>query len=238
MQATTEQALEAGRPSNPTLTSEGKAPGSPAAPATIGTMVVTPAGGAEDAGNPSLRLGPNTSGDVRTTLIRAGEPGPESSPAEQVVQAARAQIGARQSQVRLQLEPPELGQVRIDVRMNGKTLQMYVQTETEQAHQLLNSRAAELRNTLQAQGLNVERLHIELRSPGQSSSPHHQQDQSGTNHSMRDAQPDAHRGGHQQSEGEPEHAPARNETEPAFEATTELNEELEESPATTVNLVV
>jgi flagellar hook-length control protein FliK len=237
VQPTTEQPLEAGQPSDPAPTSEGKTSGDAPATVTTGTMAATPAGGAEDAGNPSLRFGPNTSSDARATLIHAGEQGPESSPAEQVVQAARAQIGARQSQVHLQLEPPDLGQVRIDVRMNGKTLQVYVQTETEQAHQLLNSRAAELRNTLQAQGLNVERLHIELRSPGQSSSPHQQQDQPGTNHSMRDAQPDAHRGGHHQTEGEPEHPPDRNEAEHAFEATTELNEDPEESPATAVNLV-
>ncbi|UCG33032.1 MAG: flagellar hook-length control protein FliK [Phycisphaerales bacterium] len=237
VQTTTEQALQTGKPDDLTPASEGRTSGSPPSPLPAETMVVTTTGGAEEAGNQSLRPGPNTSGDAKTALLHAGEQGPETSPAEQVVRAARAQIGARHSQVDLQLEPPELGRVRISVRMNGSTIQMHVQTQTEQAHQLLNSRAAELRNTLQAQGLNLERVHIELRSPGQASSSHHQQDQSGTNNPMRDAQPDAHRGGQHQTEGEAEQPPAQNEPEHAFEATAELNDEPEESPAALVNLV-
>lgn len=236
VQTAPEQILQVGQPVDPTPTSEGKAPANAPSPLPGATLAVPAGGGAEEAGNQSLRPGPNMSAEARTALIHAGEQGSEPSPAEQVVRAARAQIGARHSQVQLQLEPPELGRVRIDVRMSGRTIQMHVQTQTEQAHQLLNSRAAELRNTLQAQGLNVERLHIELRSPSQTSSSH-QQDHSGTNNPMRDAQPDAHRGGQNQAEGESQRPPAQGEPEHAFEATVELNEEPEDSSGAAVNLV-
>jgi flagellar hook-length control protein FliK len=136
--------------------------------------------------------------------VEAGEAQKEASPMEQVVRAARAQIGAGRSQVRLQLQPPELGQLRIDVRLNGKTIQMHVQTQTETTHHIVSSRISDLRSALEAQGLTVEHLRVELRGPHQTSSSANQQDHSGLENPLDNTHPDAHRGGHSQSESEPD----------------------------------
>jgi len=168
-------------------------------PAPQGQAVVMPSPGSSEGRGSSSQGVFSSESATGTTAHRAGQAESEPSALEQVVRAARAQIGARHSQVRLQLQPPDLGRLRIDVRIDGKTLQMHMEAQTELAHRLLTSRVAELRGTLQAQGLNVERVQIDLRGPQQTSSPN-QQGQSEIDHPMRDTHPDAQRGGQRPTE--------------------------------------
>ncbi len=89
---------------------------------------------------------------------------------EQIVEAARAQVGARRSQVTLQLEPPELGRLRIEVQVRDSAIGIQVRAETRVAHELLQSRMGELRRALESQGMTLDRAQVELRSPEQTSS--------------------------------------------------------------------
>ena len=189
----------AGQDSQPTQGTDGQAAHSSKAPASQGQAVIMPSPGSSEGRGSSSQGGFSSESATSTTAHRAGQAESEPSALEQVVRAARAQIGARHSQVRLQLQPPDLGRLRIDVRIDGKTLQMHMEAQTEVAHRLLTSRVAELRGTLQAQGLNVERVQIDLRGPQQTSSPN-QQGQSELDHSMRDTHPDAQRGGQRPAE--------------------------------------
>jgi flagellar hook-length control protein FliK len=112
----------------------------------------------------------------------------------------RVQIGARESQVRLQLDPPELGPVRIDVRVVGNNVQLHVQTQTQAAHQLLQARVGELQQALENQGLTVERVQFELREPSATAQSYDREEQTGP--FAQDAEPDARSRGHDPTERE------------------------------------
>lgn len=112
---------------------------------------------------------------------------PSPTAIEQVVRVVRAQIGERQSHARLQLQPPELGQLRIDVRITGKSVQIHIQSQTQVAHQMLQARAGELRQALESQGLNVERTQFEIREPSQSAQSHARHDSTDAHTAARDS---------------------------------------------------
>jgi len=84
---------------------------------------------------------------------------------EQLVRAIRLQTGPKHSSAQLQLHPPELGRVRVDVRMEGDQIQMDVRTETDAARELLTRRAAELRTALEQHGIFVDRFDVTTAVP-------------------------------------------------------------------------
>lgn len=86
---------------------------------------------------------------------------------DQLVRSVRMRIGARHTTARLHLEPPQLGRVQVDVRMNGSQLQIGVRTETIDARNLLIQRAAALQTALEQCGINIERFEIVVDSLGE-----------------------------------------------------------------------
>ncbi|MBN1345964.1 MAG: flagellar hook-length control protein FliK [Phycisphaerae bacterium] len=82
---------------------------------------------------------------------------------DRLARVLRAHIGDRESQVRIQLDPPELGRVRIDIRMRSDVLVLQVETETAAGRNLLSSRLNELRDALQQHGIHVERASVQIR---------------------------------------------------------------------------
>jgi flagellar hook-length control protein FliK len=79
---------------------------------------------------------------------------------DRLVRMVRMKMGPRHSSARLHLEPPQLGRVQVDVRMNGSELQIGVRTETLAARNLLAERAVALRTALEQWGINIERFEI------------------------------------------------------------------------------
>ena len=79
---------------------------------------------------------------------------------ERLVRSIRLQTGAKNSTARMRLEPPELGRVRVDVRMAGDQVQIDVRAETDQAREVLHDRAVHLRAALEQHGIQVERLTV------------------------------------------------------------------------------
>jgi len=81
---------------------------------------------------------------------------------DRLVRSIRLRAGERHSSARLHLDPPELGRIQVDVRMNGAQLEISVRTETPEARESLSRRAAQLRAALQQHGIQVDRFDVTL----------------------------------------------------------------------------
>ena len=66
----------------------------------------------------------------------------------------------RRSSARLHLEPPALGRVLVDVRMDGSQMHIEVRAETPEAAELLRHRAGQLKSALMEQGIVVDRFEV------------------------------------------------------------------------------
>jgi flagellar hook-length control protein FliK len=86
---------------------------------------------------------------------------------EDVVQVIRPNLQQGHSELRLQLHPPELGQLRIDVELRDNVLTLAMRAESAQVRDFLLSRLPELRHSLESHGINLERFHVEVRPPEQ-----------------------------------------------------------------------
>jgi len=73
-----------------------------------------------------------------------------------------ANRGERHSRVRLQLSPPELGKLTIEMRMENDTLRIRFEAERPEVGQLLKNNSAALSNALAEQGITVERYEVVL----------------------------------------------------------------------------
>ena len=112
----------------------------------------------------------------------------------------RMQVGSNRSTVRLRLEPPELGWMRIEARVEGSRVQLFVQTEPTTAGELLRSRVAELQAALEQRGLRIDRFELtqapvqEQQNPDRDSAETNEQD-AGQSSPQRDPDRQASGGG-------------------------------------------
>ncbi len=79
---------------------------------------------------------------------------------DELIRSIRLRTGVRQSSARLHLEPPELGRLRVDVKVVGDLLQVGVRTESEAARGLLSGRVADLAAALERHGIHVENFEV------------------------------------------------------------------------------
>ncbi len=70
----------------------------------------------------------------------------------------------------MQLEPPELGQLRVQVRVQQHAMTLQVDAESSSVARLITSRMAELREALASHGIRVERADVVVKSPASSES--------------------------------------------------------------------
>lgn len=84
----------------------------------------------------------------------------DASPFERLVRSMRLQIGEKVSTARLQLHPPELGRMRVEVRVEGSRVEVDVHTENQAAQGIIAGRAEELRTALQQHGIDVQRFDV------------------------------------------------------------------------------
>lgn len=71
-------------------------------------------------------------------------------------------------QIRVHLDPPELGQVRIDLASRGDGIVGSLRFQSEQARNIVEREIGQLQKTLQDAGVRVERLEVMATSPGNS----------------------------------------------------------------------
>lgn len=99
---------------------------------------------------------------------------------EQVMQRAlngvRSAISQKGGTVHLRLSPPELGSLRIQVRMANGLVQATFTASSSTAGNLLTEHMQTLRHALQSHGLTVENLNVQVQQPQSSSQPSMQQD--------------------------------------------------------------
>jgi flagellar hook-length control protein FliK len=88
----------------------------------------------------------------------------EASSFERLVRSIRLQTGPRNSSARLQLHPPELGRLRVDVRLAGDQIEIDVRTETDAARDFVSRRSDELKTALEQHGIQVNRFDVTVRS--------------------------------------------------------------------------
>ena len=130
------------------------------------TRTATAAASNADARNPAA-TGKNTESPTARQSTQTQTQGEtektdetRSSMFARLVRSIRLQGGPQVSSARIELEPPELGRMRIDVRVAGEEIRIGVRTESNEARDLLNERLASLRSALEQHGLRVERVEV------------------------------------------------------------------------------
>ncbi len=102
-------------------------------------------------------------GDAKPTSDTGGA---RRSEFEALVRSIRLFSGPRRSTARIQLDPPELGRIRVDLRMVDRKLEISVLTHSEAAKAVMQERADLLRTALEHHGIHVEQFDIDLDSDG------------------------------------------------------------------------
>jgi flagellar hook-length control protein FliK len=101
-------------------------------------------------------------------------------------QIARSLLGG-QRVVRLQLKPPELGMVKVEMDIKEHVLKLGMITENSSVKELLLSNAHELRDTLAQQGVKLERLDVQINYDSGQSLAHSKEDPGEEQKWIRDA---------------------------------------------------
>jgi len=110
-----------------------------------------PTAGRQSHANPSLQLtegAPDKADEAARSAF------------DRLVRSIRLHTGARQSSARLQLEPPELGRLYVDIRVDGDQVRINVRAETDAARDLVAQRVDRLTAALQLHGIYVERFDV------------------------------------------------------------------------------
>ena len=77
----------------------------------------------------------------------------EPSPFDEIVRSIKMRAGPDFSSARIRLDPPELGQVRVDVRLDGDRIQLGIQTESAEAADRVQQGVKELKAALEHHGI-------------------------------------------------------------------------------------
>ncbi|MEK6644968.1 MAG: flagellar hook-length control protein FliK [Planctomycetota bacterium] len=116
----------------------------------------------------------------------------DADPVASAAKLLRASGVNGQHQATLKLDPPELGQLRIDIRMREQGMTLRVDAENAAAAKLIESRLPELKDALAVHGIRFDRSEIVVRSPETSNDQPAHSD-------SRDPQGDMDQSAHQQN---------------------------------------
>jgi flagellar hook-length control protein FliK len=109
------------------------------------------------------------------TTARAASPTVDMEAAgsvEDLARIVRSQADAKRSSMTMQMTPPELGRMRVDVQMQeGGGLEVRFQAETLTGEEALRHRLDDLKSALERTGVTVDRIHVEYAPPATQSHP-------------------------------------------------------------------
>jgi len=115
--------------------------------------------------------------------VAAPPPAPQTPEAQfaqanhsSIVTAVHGQLLPNGGSMHIRLDPPELGAVRIHVEMRDGIMTASFETTNDQATKLLSHSLGELKTSLEAQGVTIDRLHVRQATKEQSSSGEGRQD--------------------------------------------------------------
>jgi flagellar hook-length control protein FliK len=80
---------------------------------------------------------------------------------KQVESGMLRNLGQGRHQITLQLTPEKLGSLNVLLEVQGKDVRAMIRTDSEHAHRLVGEQMAQLKESLEAQGLRVEKLEVE-----------------------------------------------------------------------------
>ncbi|MCB9851318.1 MAG: flagellar hook-length control protein FliK [Phycisphaerales bacterium] len=86
--------------------------------------------------------------------------GPQRSEFLKLIQNLRLNRGQKTSTATLRIEPPELGKMKVDVRMTDDTLHVRVEVGSEHARRVLGERADDLAAALRTHDIKVDRFEV------------------------------------------------------------------------------
>jgi hypothetical protein len=116
---------------------------------------------AADQASPSHAL-TRTLGTSGGQVLVSGMEGPDQLAA--AARVLRASSGSGRFQVKMQLHPPELGQLKLQIQMQQQTLTLSVEVQTRAVAKLIESRLSELHEALATHGIRVDRTDVVTRS--------------------------------------------------------------------------
>ncbi len=109
-----------------------------------------------------LQAGRQSAGQNSTgQTVKLDEPGS----IRELANVVRSRIGAKNSNMLLQLDPPELGKLRIDVQMRDGQFTVRLEAQTQAGHDALQSRLSDLRHNLEQQGIQLNQVEVDLKPP-------------------------------------------------------------------------
>jgi len=115
------------------------------------TSAVDPAGVAS--GNSTVN-GNTPSSEASETAATPRTQAPQVP--EQILKGLRTAIMNGDREIQIQLDPPELGHVRLKLTMDGESLRVVLESGSELSRQALNEALPDLRRVLQQEGFEVE----------------------------------------------------------------------------------
>ncbi len=154
----------------------------------------------------------------------------QAAQVEQIVRAMQSSLSRGGGRVTLQLSPPELGRLRVQMQIRGSDLTASFDTENEAAQTLLQNSLPQLRQALASQGLRLVDASVQI----QGGAAHQLGGQSGGSSGAGNFGPGTQTGGRQTASGGQQHYGQAVETEPA--ATAPWNTVVEDDSR--VNVVV
>lgn len=92
----------------------------------------------------------------------------DATEVERIARVIRSNVSDRNGQIQMRLHPPELGTMRVDVRLRAGQLDLRVQVERAGVQELMTSRLGRLGQALEQHGVVIQRAEVEIRSPASS----------------------------------------------------------------------
>lgn len=89
---------------------------------------------------------------------------PASSGVDAAVRLLGGSNGAGKQEVTLQLDPPELGRMRLEVRMEEQTMSLRMDVQSRAVAKLVETRLPELRDALSAHGISIDKSQVIIRT--------------------------------------------------------------------------
>jgi flagellar hook-length control protein FliK len=80
---------------------------------------------------------------------------------DKIISTVRTQLLPNGGTMQIRLDPPELGQMQVTVRMNDGVMTASFETSNDQATKLLSHSLGQLKDALETQGVSVEKLHVQ-----------------------------------------------------------------------------
>lgn len=152
------------------------------------------------AGGPEAHLG------LSTRLFAQGDDSTPPSVASQASRGLTAMVNQRGGSMTMRLDPPELGQLRVQMTIVGGNVTAEFTAGTQQTQALLDRHITALRSSLESQGLTVERLTVHATTAASSQQMTFKHDDGANAQQQNQQWSNQHDAGGSESRGRREHA--------------------------------